>query len=64
MKNYKIKTSFVGPECQGYIICINFMILLFLENCLSFDAEHDFSSVLIQRIVIDFEAKLEKKNTF
>ena len=54
MKNYKIKTSFVSLGARG----INFMILLFLENCLSFDAEHDFSSVLIQRILIGV---LEKK---
>ena len=48
MKNYKIKTSFVSPEgskARVYKTGINFriFILIFVENCLKFDAIHDFS---------------------
>ncbi len=48
MKNFKIKTSFVsreGPKARADKTGINFMIfiLIFVENCLYFDAIHDFS---------------------
>ncbi len=48
IKNYKIKTSIVSPEwpkARANLSVINFMIfiLIFIENCLKFDAIHDFS---------------------
>ncbi len=48
MKNFKIKTSFLsleGLKAQAKKTGINFMIfiLIFAENCLKFDALHDFS---------------------
>ena len=52
MKNYKIETSFVspdGPKALAYKTGINFMIfiLMFVENCLSYDAIYDFLVWLI-----------------
>ena len=49
MKNYKIKISFFNPEGPKVrdkkVVPIHFMILIliFVENCLLFDAIHDFS---------------------
>ena len=45
IKNYKIKNSFVrpeGPKARAYKTGINFMILIFVENCLNFDAIYNF----------------------
>ena len=52
MKNCKIKTSFVcpdGPKALADNTGINFTIsiLIFVKNCLYFDAVHDFSVGLI-----------------
>ena len=62
MKKIKIETrmySLEGPKARANKTGINFMIfiLLFVENCLSFDAIHKFS---VWWIVINFEAILEK----
>ena len=68
MKNYTIKTSFVSPEGSKARVDktgFNFMIcvLIFVGNCLSFDAIHNFSVWLRigsnPAIVIGFEAILE-----
>ena len=69
MKKYKIKNSFESPERPRTRVNktgINFMIfiLILVENCLQYDAIHDFSVwlelVRIQRILIGFEAILKK----
>ena len=70
MKNFKIKTSFVrpeGPKARANKIGINFMIFLLLGilGCLQYNTIHHFQyssePVLIQRILIGFEAILENK---
>ena len=46
MKNYKNKTSFIsseGPKAKKTGINIMIFILIFVENCLEFDAIHDIS---------------------
>ena len=67
-KKDKIKTIFVSPEvpkdkANKTGIDIMIFILIFMENCLYYDAIHDFSvgwePVLIKRIIIDLEAILE-----
>ena len=51
MKNLKMETSLVSlemPEGRTNKTGINFMILIliFVENCLEYDAIHDFSVLL------------------
>ncbi len=51
MKNYTIETNFVsheGTKARAEKTGINFMIfiLIFVENCLQFDAVHNFSVCL------------------
>ena len=46
MKNYKIKTSFVGPEGPDRTITKMVLILIFVEDFLLYDNIHDFSEWL------------------
>ena len=64
MINYKIKTSFLSLERSKEWAIFKIFILMFAENCLLYNAIHDFYSmtekgVLIQSILIVFEALLE-----
>ena len=45
MKNSKIKTSLVSPEGPKALITklLSILFLLFVENCLQYNAIHDFS---------------------
>ena len=43
MKNYTFKTILLAPKAQANKTDINIIFLLFVENCLSYDAIHNFS---------------------
>ena len=63
MKSHKIKPSFVSPEgptVRTNKTGINSFLKITTENSLLFDAIHDFSTSPTHRILIGFEAKLEK----
>ena len=60
MKNCKIQTILNSPEGPNALPNKTSFILIFEENCLYYEALHDFQyglePVLIQRILIGFKA--------
>ena len=61
MKNHKIKTSFVSPEwpnaLANKLVLIFIFIAIFVENDFF---QYGWKPVLIQRILIGFEAMLDR----